>query len=126
MIVAAMPPSTQTSVSGVRRDRSGAVTETLTSLLEAGERLYERAALIECPTGLAAFRLLHRHWVLGCLPVLARGFEPESVSEFLHANTRIPTDREPMLAARAAVDVMQDALELLRGLCATLRYDSGD
>jgi hypothetical protein len=121
-----MSPSTQTSARGTRRDRSGAVTETLTSLLEAGGRLSEQAGLIECPAGLASVRRMHRRWVLSCLPVLAQGFEPESVSEFLHANTRMPKDGEPMLAARAAVAVMRDALELLRGLRGTLEYDAGD
>jgi hypothetical protein len=106
-----------------RRDRSGVLTATLTSLIEAGEPLYEEARLIDTRAG-ASFRCLHRRWALDCLAALARGFEPESVSEFLYANMGIPTESELKLAAPGAVRVMGDALEMLCGLRATLDYDS--
>ena len=92
-------------------------------MLEGGELLYRQATLIECPVGLSSFSRLHRTWVLGCLPVLADGFEPETVSEFLHVNRRIPNHGDARLTARAATAAMRDVLELLRGLRATVGYD---
>jgi len=95
-------------------------------MLEGGALLYHEATLIDCELGLASFRRMHRIWVLGCLPVLAYGFERETVSEFVHVNTRIPPGGDARCAGRAAVGVMRDALELLRGLRATLEYDPAE
>jgi hypothetical protein len=124
-MITAMAPLTETTAQGIRRDRSGVLTDTLTSLVMAGECLQARAGLVECPRSLTSFRLVHRQWVLSCLPALVQGFESESVSEFLHVNTRMPNSGEPLPAARAALVVMRDALELLRGLRATLERGSG-
>ena len=126
MIPGAMPMSTEAKALRTRRDCSGALTATLTSLIDAGELLYVEATLIDSHAGVTSFRCLHRKWALDCLAALARGFEPESLSEFLYANARIPTESELKLAAPGAVRVMGDALEMLRGLRATLDYDSSD
>jgi hypothetical protein len=119
-----MSTATQAKAPRTRRDPSGEFTATLTTLLESGARLDEQARLIESAVSLASFRRVHRAWVLACLSALTAGFEPESVSEFVHANPAIPTDEELTSAARAAVRVMRDALEMLRGLRATLDYES--
>jgi hypothetical protein len=121
-----MPISTEPKAPRTRRDCSGTMTARLTSALEGAELLYNQATLIECPVSLTSFRRMHRAWVLGCLPMLAHGFERETVGEFLHINARIPTGADPRLAARAAVGGMRDALELLRGLRGTLDYNAGD
>jgi hypothetical protein len=118
-----MPISTRAKAPRTRRDWSGVLTARLTSALEGGELVHHQATLIECPVSLTSFRRMHRTWVLGSLPVLAYGFEPETVNEFLHVNARIPVGDDPRLAARAAVGGMRDALELLRGLRGTLDYD---
>jgi hypothetical protein len=118
--------SSEAKVPRTRRDCSGALTATLTSLIDAGELLYDEAGLIDSHAGVTSFRCLHRRWALDCLAALARGFEPESVSEFLYANLRIPTEHELKQAAPAAVRVMADALEMLRGLRATLDHEAGD
>ncbi len=106
-----------------RRDRSGALTASLTSLLEEGELLYREARRVEPPVCLSSFRRSHCQWVLDCLDTLASGFEPESVAEFLRANIPIASHEDPRLAARAAVCVMRDSIEMLRGLRGTLDYD---
>jgi hypothetical protein len=117
---------TQAKLPRTRRDRSGAIRRALTGMLESGELLYSRAEFADTPERLEAFRVLHQQWVLSALPGLKQGFERESVSEFLHANACLPADRRGECAARAAANVMRDALELLHGLRATLEYDCQD
>jgi len=125
MILAAMSTSTESREPRTRRDCSGVLTARLSALLDAGVFVREEATLIDSPGSLVSFRSLHRRWVLGCLAALRDGFEPEAVSEFLHLNTRIPFGGEHVAAARAAVIVVGDALEMLRGLRSTLDYDPG-
>lgn len=110
-------------MTSTRHDTSGVLKDALAALLASGEQLRARATTIALPTDVASFRAEHRAWVLGCLPVLSRGFEPESVSEFLHVNGRFPQRVAPPMAERAAVAVVHDALDLLRGLRSTLERD---
>jgi len=125
MIVAAMSTSTESREPYTRRDCSGVLTARLSALLDAGVVVREEATLIESAASLGSFRALHQGWVLGGLAVLRDGFEPEAAAEFLHVNTRIPFGGEHVAAARAAVIVVGDALEMLRGLRSTLDYDPG-
>ena len=115
--------SANAKMTSTRRDTSGVLKDALTGLLASGEQLRAQATTIALPTDVASFRAEHRAWVLGCLPVLSRGFEPESVSEFLHVNSRFPQRVAPPMAERAAVAVIRDALELLRGLRSTLELN---
>ncbi len=105
-----------------RRDLSGIPTRRLTYALEAGAILREQAGTIHSDAGVRWFTQRHRGWVLDCLPVLADVFEVEAFDEFVHANTGLPRDLEPHAAARAAVEIMDDAIELLAVLRASLRH----
>jgi hypothetical protein len=118
-----MPGATKARPLRTLRDCPGDLAATLTSMLEAGEVLYEQAKVADTPEGLAALRPLHHGWVLECLPVLARGFEPESAREFLRANVPTASDGD-VNCARPFAPAVRDALELLRGLRATLAEDS--
>jgi hypothetical protein len=92
-------------------------------MLEAGEVVYEQAILADTPHDFAALRRLHHRWALECLPSLARGFEPETASEFLRANVRSPSDGD-VRCARGVAQTVRDALELHHGLSATLADDA--
>ncbi len=126
MISAAMSTSTESRLAHTHRDHSGALTALLTGLLETGELLRERAKLIDCQGDPKSFVDRRRRWVLDCLPVLSDGFEPETVCEFIHVTTQTPRSGEADSEGRSATAMMSDALELLRGLRATLDYDSPD
>jgi hypothetical protein len=115
--------SADVNSTSTRRDTSGVLTDALAGLLAGGEQLRALATTIALPADIATFRAEHRAWVFGCLPVLSRGFEPESVGEFLHVNSRFPQRVEPTIAQAAAVAVLRDALELLRGLRMTLELN---
>ncbi len=95
----------------------------LTSILQEGEFLYYDAKMLDSPVQLARFRRMHRTWVLDCLPALADGFETETVAEFVHVNRHIPDCGSAKCVGPFAVRAMGDALDLVRGLRATLDYD---
>jgi len=116
-----------TRVQYLRRDTSGILTSRLTAALEEGELLGEllsrEAQLCGDTTTDLEFHRSHRLWVLRCLPVLAEGFEPESVAEFVHVSKCVTQAPRPASLSSAAALAMRDALELLRGLRATLHRD---
>jgi hypothetical protein len=95
----------------------------LDELIARGRRLSGEISLIALADDLAAFRREHRAWVVDCLGVLAAGFEPETVYEFVHVNSRVCDDDELTLATKAADAATRDAVELLDGLHGTLSND---
>jgi hypothetical protein len=118
-----MPGTTQAKPLCTRRDGSSALVATLTSMLQAGEVVYEQANLADTPNDFAAFRRLHHRWVLECLPNLERGFGAETAREFLRANVRPPGDGD-VNCARGVARTIRDPLELLHCLRATLADDA--
>lgn len=112
-----IPPET-TIFAGT--ERSIGLAAAMETLVAEGEGLRSLAEVIAEPGDVAVFRREHRAWALRCLPVLSRGFESESVGEFLRVNARYPQRADPPAAARAAAAVLRDALELLRSLRSTI------
>jgi hypothetical protein len=112
--------SSQAKHSPTRRDRTGELGRSLDELIDRGERLRDQASTIAAGPDLDVFREEHRMWVLSCLPVLASGFEPETVTEFVHVVSRVSFEPELSLAVRSTIAANADAVEFLRGLRSTL------
>jgi hypothetical protein len=120
-LVGAVPAQARPTVT--HYDQTGALTRSIDELIARGRHLPDRASTIAVANDLSVFRGEHRAWVLECLPVLAAGFEPESVGEFIRVNSRVLGELESAAVAKTAVTAMRDALELLEGLRDTLRRD---
>lgn len=110
----------ETRPSRTRCDPSGTLRRNLDELIARGQCLSASVPIIAGTTELSVFMREHREWVLGALPVLAAGFEPETVTEFVYASSRVEAHSCPATGHITALETTRDAIELLCGLRATL------
>jgi hypothetical protein len=109
----------------LRRDRSGALRQTLSELIATGGLLRAETERIVDPESLEEFRLRHRDWILSGMRFLGSEFEQECVTEFMSLKLPPIESSDPAGGARIAEHATRNAVEYLRGLLATLARDDG-